>query len=407
MNGAGWFLARSCLLLGLVAACGSEQGSAAERLPDSGSGYGGSVASGGSGGGGLADGAAGSSGSAGETGAGAGGCNSVPSVQALSFGTDWNNFDDTTFVHGGVYQDSRGEVHLQGVVSKLGGTPAQGDVIATLPENLSPGERMVFAAHVKGYGRVDVTTAGNVLWMSGVASEQDYTSLAGISFRPGPTSEGWTEAVLATWEDYGGSYGPAAYRKDSTHEVHLRGLVKQTAAPSGATILTLPEGHRPAHRLIFLVASSSNTPGRVDVVPDGRVLWYPGNSGYVTLSGLSFHVEPATFESGALAGTWAAYGGTHAPAGYYKDCGGRVHLRGLITESAGEPKPGLILTLPEGYRPSGHLMFPVATRAGSSSGPAAGRVDVHSDGRVVRVSGGTFETDWTSLTGISFASAAP
>jgi hypothetical protein len=406
MNGAAWFFVRTCLLLGIVAACGSEQGSAAERLPDGGNGSGGSAAFGGSGGWGPSDGAAGASGSAGEAGAGAaGGCGSAPSIQDLSFGGDWNNFDDKTFVHGGVYQDSRGEVHLQGVVSKLGGTPAQGDVIATLPEALSPGERMVFAALVKGYGRVDVTATGSVLWMYGVSSEQDYTSLTGISFRPGPTSEGWTEAALATWENYGGSYGPAVFRKDATHEVHLRGLVKKTAAASGDTIFTLPEAHRPAHRLIFLVASSSNTPGRVDVATDGRVLWYPGNSGYVTLSGLSFHVEPATFEPAALAGTWIAYGGTHAPAGYYKDCDGRVHLRGLIAESAGEPKPGLIFTLPVGYRPSGHLMFPVATRAGSSSGPAAGRVDVHSDGRVVRVSGGTFEPDWTSLTGISFAAA--
>ncbi len=138
------------------------------------------------------------------------------------------------------------------------------------------------------------------------------------------------------------------------------------------------------------------------MLTDGRLVWYPGNPGYVSLTNLTFHAAATTYQAPTFEGTWTDYGGTHAPVGYHKDCLGRVHLRGLVTDDGGAPAQSVIFTLPEGYRPSARLVFPVATRAGAGAAPLAGRIDVHADGRVMWITGGTYEKDWTSLAGISF-----
>jgi hypothetical protein len=119
------------------------------------------------------------------------------------------------------------------------------------------------------------------------------------------------------------------------------------------------------------------------------------------LSGISYHLADTSYEDVQLAGTWTEYDVSHAPPAFYQDCDGIVHVRGLVTEGGGAPKSGPIFTLPEAYRPKHSLMFPAATRL-DSTGFTTGRVDIHIDGQVVWMSGGTFEKDWTNLTGIRF-----
>jgi len=103
---------------------------------------------------------------------------------------------------------------------------------------------------------------------------------------------------------------------------------------------------------------------------------------------------PATFASG-----WANYGGGFAPCDFWKDQFGMVHIRGLVTKSGGVPAAGnTIMTLPEGYRPRAPLLFSVIS--GEPGG--IGRVDVNPDGNVLWMVGQTTETDFTSLSGISF-----
>jgi hypothetical protein len=104
--------------------------------------------------------------------------------EPLAYGTDWDDYGGT--LEGGSYSRIGRVVVLQGVVSKSGGTPTNGDVIATLPAGFRPAVRLILAADTAGasatHGRVDIYATGEIKWVSGATAEQDYTSLSGIAF---------------------------------------------------------------------------------------------------------------------------------------------------------------------------------------------------------------------------------
>lgn len=86
-------------------------------------------------------------------------------------------------------------------------------------------------------------------------------------------------------------------------------------------------------------------------------------------------LNPA-FLTPVFQGTWTNYGDGYAPAGYYKDKEGRVHLRGTVMHG-GASVNTLIFTLPEGYRPStsGRLRFTVNYDGGSGTSCVLVRAD--------------------------------
>lgn len=108
--------------------------------------------------------------------------------------------------------------------------------------------------------------------------------------------EGWTSVTfLNSWTNYGGSYAPAGFFKDSTGVVHLRGLV-MNGSPA-ACVFNLPAGYRPGYRAIFTTMRYNSTQGeyagRLDVDVSGCVS-VPGNpytNGYLSLEGVSFLAE--------------------------------------------------------------------------------------------------------------------
>jgi hypothetical protein len=105
--------------------------------------------------------------------------------------------------------------------------------------------------------------------------------------------------LISGWQNhadtFGNGYERASFLKDKQGEVHLRGLVTQTAgAPSqNSVIAVLPDGYRPARREIF-TGFGGNAPeqaDRVDILPDGSVLWIVGATGesdYTSLSAITF-----------------------------------------------------------------------------------------------------------------------
>jgi hypothetical protein len=104
-------------------------------------------------------------------------------VMPLSPG--WTNY-------GGAYQqaqyrkDAAGKVHLRGLVAKSG-TPASGDVIATMPAGYRPPARLLFSVgagdSADRYGRTDVLPNGEVTFIVGATVDAgDFTSLDNISF---------------------------------------------------------------------------------------------------------------------------------------------------------------------------------------------------------------------------------
>ncbi len=104
--------------------------------------------------------------------------------------------------------------------------------------------------------------------------------------------EAWKDVSLAAgWANYGAQYEGPGYRREGGR-VHLRGLVTRTdgVPPASSPIGTLPAGYRPAHRMIFS-ANGGPTSVRVDVAPNGQIVWVAGMLGekdYTSLDAISF-----------------------------------------------------------------------------------------------------------------------
>jgi hypothetical protein len=111
---------------------------------------------------------------------------------------------------------------------------------------------------------------------------------------PGGTTvpETWKGVSLAAgWANFGSGYDDAAYRREDGR-VHLRGLVTRTDGlpPAKSPIGTLPAGYRPAKRMIF-GANGGSSSTRVDVAPNGQVIWVNGTIGekdFTSLDMISF-----------------------------------------------------------------------------------------------------------------------
>lgn len=91
-------------------------------------------------------------------------------------------------------------------------------------------------------------------------------------------------------------------------------------------------------------------------------------------------IPPSGWVNATLNSPWVNYGGGWQPARYMKDGSGTVFIEGLVAGGAG---PGIIFTLPVGYRPAQSLIF--STVANNSFA----RIDVSSTGTVVWSTGGT------------------
>jgi hypothetical protein len=102
--------------------------------------------------------------------------------------------------------------------------------------------------------------------------------------------EEWKAAAFESkWVNWGDSYNPAGYFKDSLGIVHLRGLVKSGEVGGNATIFTLPAGYRPKKRELRIVCTNADTSGRVDIETNGRVIPQGNiNSVWVSLDGITF-----------------------------------------------------------------------------------------------------------------------
>src|SRR5262245_949229 len=92
----------------------------------------------------------------------------------------------------------------------------------------------------------------------------------------------------------------------------------------------------------------------------------------------------------AFQNSWVNFGTPHITAGFRKEKGGVVRLRGVVKSGTATTA---IFTLPVGYRPGAQLIYGVH---GSGS---EGRVDILSNGQVVQQLGGNA---YISLNGITF-----
>jgi len=102
-----------------------------------------------------------------------------------------------------------------------------------------------------------------------------------------PRGDTWHAPTLQNkWVNYGATFNTAAYTLTDDGWVRLRGLVK--SGTFDLPIFTLPVGYRPPNQYLLPVATNPDTIGRVDIMPDGRVMATTGNAGWLSLDGLSF-----------------------------------------------------------------------------------------------------------------------
>ncbi len=109
----------------------------------------------------------------------------------------------------------------------------------------------------------------------------------------------------------------------------------------------------------------------------------------------SFHVVGAARQP-TFQNSWSNYGNGFAPAAFYKDPLGRVHLKGTITHGGAST---VAFTLPVGYRPPESVAF--AATAGTGT-PKTVSVKVGSDGTVFIFNSGVTGGDPVSLDPVSF-----
>lgn len=93
--------------------------------------------------------------------------------------------------------------------------------------------------------------------------------------------------LLNSWINYNVNtqHQHAGYLLDRVGFVHLTGLIDGGAFPSIAFVL--PQGMRPAKRLVFVVISNGAI-GRCDVFANGQVWAFAGAGGYYSLDGVAF-----------------------------------------------------------------------------------------------------------------------
>lgn len=110
------------------------------------------------------------------------------------------------------------------------------------------------------------------------------------------------------------------------------------------------------------------------------------------VSGEAWHLVGAGGQP-AFQNGWSDFNNGFAPAAFYLDPIGRVHLKGVV---AGGVLNNVVFTLPPGYRPPENLAFAVAAGTGSS---ALANVDVYANGDVFAFTGSSAAE---ALDGISF-----
>ena len=131
---------------------------------------------------------------------------------------------------------------------------------------------------------------GKLASVDGAGSGLDADTLDGLTNDTWHTVGGVGEPSFENgWVNFGAGQANAAYTRDATGVVHVRGAVKSgTVSPtSTGDVFTLPVGYRPAE-ITYIAAMTTDgannvTPGWVSVDQNGAVTVGVGDNGFVAL----------------------------------------------------------------------------------------------------------------------------
>jgi N-acetylneuraminic acid mutarotase len=134
------------------------------------------------------------------------------------------------------------------------------------------------------YAAVNATTSNELARIKGNGN----LSIAGSII-----TEAFIEPTLLNgFTNYGADHATAAYYKDKSGRVFLKGLVNNVSNPTGLVVFNLPVGYRPSTtgRLIFTTLSNGSL-ARVDITASGDVLVFSGTTGWVSMDNISFRAD--------------------------------------------------------------------------------------------------------------------
>jgi len=101
----------------------------------------------------------------------------------------------------------------------------------------------------------------------------------------------WISATLLNgWQNYGGDYPDAAFKKTKDGRVQLRGLIRFGTATVDTTLFYLPFGYRPNKKQHFPVVSNAAF-GYAQVNFDGSVNIESGDNTWFDLGSISFYID--------------------------------------------------------------------------------------------------------------------
>jgi type II secretory pathway pseudopilin PulG len=196
-----------------------------------------------------------------------------------------------------------------------------------------------------------------------VASKNDMGTSAETAYTY--TTPLWTVANLENdWDCYQPTettWACPSYTLTDSGLVVLRGLA--TGGANSTSVFTLPSGLRINQEQIFPSWVADDF-GRVDALPDGRIMKYLGPAGYVALDNvryLAVGTPGITWNTASIytVNGWSAYGGSYQVPRYTMDGSGRVHIVGLLTGSSADLAAGQgMISFGSGYSPPTAAIYP-------------------------------------------------
>lgn len=175
-------------------------------------------------------------------------------------------------------------VTIQGLLNN--GTRSNGTIIFTLPTTMRPSAYQHHPSRSATFHHLGIDPA------SGLLAKGDGTAAYSINttFLPSSVS-GWANLSLVNgWTWYGGVFSTPQYVKTSDGLVQLKGLIGGGSSTYGSVIATLPPGFRPKARILSVVPDTANY-GRLDILPNGQILYMGTSNTWYALDGMVFPAE--------------------------------------------------------------------------------------------------------------------
>ena len=209
-------------------------------------------------------------------------------VTTTVYENGWANWNTA----GGTYEvvhataDSLGRVNLQGL-AKAGTTTVNTTMLAMqeLSTSYIPPKSLHFPAGGSGMSLFWI-------WLDGDLAKrgEQTSSYMGLQALYYPTTTGtWTNVTPTnvtgnTWENYGGNYPTLQCTKASDSVVTIRGLIRYGNVTSGTQVAVLPANCTPPDKQLIMTTTSYDDLGRVDIMPDGRILVRKGLTNWLALN---------------------------------------------------------------------------------------------------------------------------